>query len=190
MLHDEPCSRFSVKRCKTASTNRQRAFHEKHNTEVSVWQRALTQLETSKDQSNICCSEGARYCVTVRNNLTAILFCTICEYRSQVKRCILRCNFTAQLPHIWRVVPSLGWKHTGCFHKSLLYCDLPCFVLCATHFISLHDASPFPFLQPLGAFLQAFKWKLGSEWAKTTVSSQQPVVLHTSIFEAFRVEVH
>lgn len=33
-------------------------------------------------------------------------------------------------------VHLLGWKHTGCFHKSLLYCDLPFVVLRVTHFIS------------------------------------------------------
>lgn len=124
-------------RCQTVSTNGEGAFHEKCNNEVSGERRALTQLATSKDQSNICRSGAARYCATVfRNNLTAILFCTICEHRSQVKGCILRFNFTTQLQHISRVVHFLGWKHSGCFHKSLLYCNLPCLVFCLTHFIS------------------------------------------------------
>lgn len=167
--------RKGVKQC----LNGGGAFHEKGNNEVSGEWRGLTQLKTSKDQSNICRSGAARYCATVfRNNLTAILFCTTCECRSQVKGCILRYNFTTQLQHIWRVLQLLSWKHGGCFHFS--YTAI-CSVLFPVLPTSFHNnASPFPLLQLFGAFRQTSKWKLGSEWANTTVFSQ-----HTQLLRLF-----
>lgn len=129
-------------RCKTVSINVKRAFHEKCNNAVSGEQRVLMQLKTSKDQSNICRSEAACYYATIfRNNLRAIAFCIICEYRSQVKGFFLRCNFTAQWQHKESRTHWVG-NILVVFEKSPLLAMF-CSLCCPLHFTIMLLLSPF-----------------------------------------------